>query len=181
VHQVLRSLVCAILLVVALSSLFSLLSSRRRIPPQLQPFGGEQLLFQVHGKGDQVYVCQEDAGTFALVLKAPDAKLFDKDGKPFGKHFGWEARGGSQVTGKPVVNVDWKSPRSIPWQLIDVVNHERSDMLSHVTTIQRLNTRGGEVPFFGCKASHAAPGSSRAVFRRLAFLRAEIMNAHSRQ
>jgi hypothetical protein len=95
-------------------------------PPQLQPFGGEQLLFQVHGKSDQIYVCQENAGKFALVPKALDAKLFDKDGKPFFKHFGeqtWEARGGSHVSGKAVVNADWKSPRSIPWQLNDVVNH----------------------------------------------------------
>jgi len=85
------------------------LSSRREIPSGLEPFGSEKLLFQVHAKGDQIHVCQEDAGKFAWVLKAPDAKLFDKDGELFGKHFAgptWEARDVSRVTGKVVASVD---------------------------------------------------------------------------
>ena len=178
-NQVLRNLVSAILLVVALSSFVSRLSSRREIPAQLQPFGSEQLLFQVHAKGDQIYACQEDAGKFAWVLKAPDAKLCNKDGKLFGKHLAgptWEASDGSRVAGKVAASVDCKDPRSIPWLLVDVVSHERSGVLSHVATIQGLYTRGGVAPIFGCNGSHVSR-EVRVLIRRLAFLGAEIVNA----
>jgi hypothetical protein len=158
-NQVPRNHASAIQLIVALSSLVSLLSSRREIPSGLEPFGSEKLLFQVRAKGDQIYVCQEESGKFAWKLKSPDAKLFDKDGKLFGKHFAgptWEARDGSRVTGEAVASVGWNDPRSVPWLLIDVVSHEHSGVLSHVTTIQCLYTRGGVAPIFGCKDSHAA-------------------------
>ena len=75
----------------------------QQVPRQLQPPANEQLLLQVQAKGDQVYTCKNDAGKVAWVLKAPDAQLFDKDGKPFGKHFAgpsWEASDGSRITWK---------------------------------------------------------------------------------
>ncbi len=79
-----------------------------QVPQQLQPPANEQLLLQVHAKGDQVYTCKADAAQFTWTLKAPDAQLFDETGKPFGKHFAgpsWEASDGSRVTGKAVANV----------------------------------------------------------------------------
>jgi hypothetical protein len=76
VRQVLRNLVSAILLVFAVVTLLSFLSSRWQIPPELEPFGSEQFVFQVHAQGDQIYVCHEDGAKFAWVLKAPDAQLF---------------------------------------------------------------------------------------------------------
>ena len=78
-----------------------------QVPKELQPPAGEQLLVQVHAKGDQVYVCKEGVTEFAWNLKAPEAQLFDNDDKPFGKHFAgpsWEAKDGSRVTGKAVAN-----------------------------------------------------------------------------
>src|SRR4029077_8273332 len=77
------------------------------IPSQLQPPANEQILVRVHAKGDQIYTCKGDAAQFTWVLKAPEAQLFDKDGKPFGKHFAgpsWEANDGSRVTGKAIAN-----------------------------------------------------------------------------
>ena len=53
----------------------------QQIPAQLQPPANEQLLLQVHAKGDQIYTCKEGATAFVWELKAPDAQLFDKDGK----------------------------------------------------------------------------------------------------
>jgi len=129
----------------------------QQVPPQLQPPASEQLLLQVHAKGDQVYICQEGVMQFAWALKAPEAQLFDKDGKPFGKHFAgptWEASDGSRVTGKAAGNVPSPDADSIPWLLVDVVNHEGSGVLSRVSRIQRLNTKGGKVPASGCDAAH---------------------------
>jgi Protein of unknown function (DUF3455) len=145
-------------LLAAANILFSSPASAQQIPQQLQPPAGEQLLLQVHAKGDQVYICKEGATEFSWGLKAPDAQLFDKDGKPFGKHFAgpsWEANDGSRVTGKAVANVPSPDPDSIPWLLVNVVGHEGTGALSRATSIQRLNTKGGKAPASGCDSVHA--------------------------
>ena len=124
--RLLRTLACFSLLPAAIFLLTSTCHAQE-IPPQLQPPASEQLLFQVHAKGDQVYICQEGATEFAWALKAPDAQLFEKDGKPFGKHSvgpTWEGSDGSSVKGKAVATVPSPDRDSIPWLLVDVVSHE---------------------------------------------------------
>jgi FtsP/CotA-like multicopper oxidase with cupredoxin domain len=131
--------------------------SAQQVPPELQPPANEQLLLQVHAKGDQVYTCKSEAAQFTWTLKAPDAQLFDKDGKPFGKHFAgpsWEASDGSRVTGKAAANAPSPDANSVPWLLVKVVSHDGAGVLSPVTSIQRLNTKNGKAPASGCDASH---------------------------
>jgi Protein of unknown function (DUF3455) len=147
----------AVLLAAAITVL-SFSTAAQQIPPQLQPTANEQLLFQVHAKGDQIYICQEGATEFVWGLKAPDAQLFDKDGKPFGRHFAgpsWEAKDGSRVTGKAIVNVPSPDADSIPWLLVDIMSHDGSGVLSRATTIRRLNTKGGKAPASGCDSVNA--------------------------
>ena len=154
-HQT-RGFTSAILLS-AVGTVFSFAASAQQLPPQLQPPAGEQLLLQVHAKGDQVYTCKADGTQFAWALKAPDAQLFDNDGKLFGKHFAgpsWEANDGSRVTGKAVANAPSPDADSIPWLLVNIINHEGNGVLSRATTIQRLNTKGGKAPASGCDAAH---------------------------
>ena len=143
----------------AAASVFPLFSARaQQIPQQLHPPANEQLLLQVHAKGDQVYTCMSVPAQFTWTLKAPDAQLFDKDGKPFGKHFAgpsWEATDGSRVTGKAVANTPSPDADSIPWLLVSIVGHDGSGVLSRATTIQRINTKGGKAPASGCDAAHA--------------------------
>jgi hypothetical protein len=144
-------------LLAAASATVSFSLAAQQIPPQLQPSADAQLLFKVHAKGDQIYTCKSDAAQFTWTLKAPDAQLFDKDGKSFGKHFAgpsWEANDGSRVTGKAVANAPSPDADSIPWLLVNVISHEGSGVLSSATTIQRLNTKGGKAPATGCDASH---------------------------
>ncbi|HEY4739434.1 MAG TPA: DUF3455 domain-containing protein [Candidatus Acidoferrales bacterium] len=151
-----RGLACATLLAGA-CAVFSFSVAAQDVPEKLQPPAGEQLLLQVRAKGDQVYTCKSDAGQFAWSLKAPDARLFDKDDKLFGKHFAgpsWEASDGSRVTGKAVANSPSPDGDSIPWLLVTVVSHDGSGVLSRVTSIQRVNTKGGKAPAAGCDASH---------------------------
>jgi hypothetical protein len=148
----------AAVLLAAASTALSLSVAAQQVPPQLQPPANEKLLLQVHAKGDQVYTCKGDATQFAWTLKAPDAQLFDKDGKPFGKHFAgpsWEASDGSRVVGKAVANAPSPDADSIPWLLVNIVSHEGSGVLSSATTIQRLNTKGGKAPASGCDAANA--------------------------
>jgi hypothetical protein len=152
-----RGLISAMLLG-ALSAGFSAATFAQDVPPQLQPPAGERLLLQVHAKGDQIYVCKGDGGTFGWTLKAPDAQLFDQSGKPFGKHFAgpsWEANDGSRVVGKAVANAPSPDADSIPWLLVSIVSRAGRGVLSRVTTIQRINTKGGKAPASGCDAAHA--------------------------
>ena len=144
-------------LLAAASTVLLFPAAAQQVPQQLQPPANENFLFKVHAKCDQVYTCKGDAGQFTWTLKAPDAQLFDKDGKPFGKHFAgpsWAAIDGSRVTGKAVANAPSPDPESIPWLLATVVSHDASGVLSSATTIQRLNTKGGKAPASGCDASH---------------------------
>jgi hypothetical protein len=137
---------------------FVLSANAQQVPKELQPPANEQLLLQVHAKGVQIYSCKADGGQFGWTLKAPDAQLFDKDGKPFGKHFAgpsWESNDGSRVTGKAVANSPSPDADSIQWLLVTVVSRDGDGMLTRVTSIQRINTKGGKAPASGCDASHA--------------------------
>jgi Protein of unknown function (DUF3455) len=145
-------------LLAAASAILSFSAAAQEVPQQIQPPANEQLLLRVHAKGDQIYTCKADGAQFTWTLKAPDAQLFDKDGKPFGKHFAgpsWEANDGSRVTGQAVANAPSPDADSIPWLLVNILTHDGSGVLSRATTIQRLNTKGGKAPTSGCDASHA--------------------------
>ena len=140
----------------AASTVLSFSVATQQVPKQLEPPANEKLLLQVHAKGDQVYTCKSDAGKFTWMLKAPDAQLFDKDGKPFGKHSAgpsWEASDGSRVTGKAEPSPPSPDPDSIPWLLIKIISHDGNGVLSPATSIQRLHTKGGKAPASGCDAS----------------------------
>jgi len=145
-------------LVAAICCALSGLAGAQEIPAQLKAPAGEELLLRVHAKGEQIYVCKGDGAKFAWTLKAPEAQLFDKDGKVFGKHFAgpsWEASDGSRVTGKAIANVPSPDAGSIPWLLVKVLTHEGSGALSRATSIQRIDTKGGKASEAGCDAAHA--------------------------
>jgi uncharacterized protein DUF3455 len=155
-HNRIRAFASATLLAAA-STALSFSVAAQEVPKQLQPPSNERLLLQVNAKGDQVYTCKSDAAQFTWTLKAPDAQLFDKHGKPFGKHFAgptWEANDGSRVTGKAIANSPSPDANSTPWLLITVLSRDGSGVLSPVTSIQRINTKGGKPDASGCDASH---------------------------
>jgi hypothetical protein len=170
-HKAIRA-IASFALAVAACSVFSLSADAQQVPKELQPPANEQFLLQVRAKGDQIYSCKADGGQFAWTLKAPDAQLFDKDGKPFGKHFAgpsWEASDGSRVTGKAMANAPSPGAESIPWLLVTVVSRNGDGVLARVTSIQRVNTKGGKAPASGCDATHTgreerAPYTADYVF-----------------
>jgi hypothetical protein len=116
-------------------------------------------------RGFQIYVCRSDAdGKAAWTLKAPEAELFDEQGKSIGKHFGgptWQLNDGSQVTGKMAAKVDAPDPKAIPWLLVTVTGNSGSGALSGVTSIQRVNTVAGLAP----AAKECTQKSGEAEFR----------------
>jgi hypothetical protein len=143
---------------VALAMTFTAAAGAQQVPPALQPPANEQLVLQVHAKGDQIYSCKVDGPQPGWTLKAPDAQLFEKNGKAFGKHFAgpsWEASDGSRVVGKAAANAPSPDADSIPWLLVKVVSQEGAGVLARVTSIQRINTKGGKAPASGCDGAHA--------------------------
>jgi hypothetical protein len=121
------------------------------IPASIQAPAGEELVLMARATGFQIYVCGPDVdGKPAWTLKAPEAELFDEQGKPIGKHFGgptWQLNDGSQITGKMAAKADAPDPnKAIPWLLVTVTANSGSGKLSGVTSIQRVNTVGGLAP-----------------------------------
>lgn len=135
------------------------------VPDSIQPPAGEDLVLMARATGFQIYVCRPDAqGKPAWTLKAPEAQLFDKQGKVIGKHFGgptWQLNDGSQVTGKMAAKVDSPDPKAIPWLLVAATGHSGNGALSHVTSIQRINTVAGLSP----AAADCSQQSGEAEFK----------------
>jgi len=127
------------------------------VPPQLRPPESARLILHALGKGDQIYACKQQDAQYTWVLKAPEAQLFDESGKVVGRHFAgpaWEANDKSAVTGKVVARADAPDKDAIPWLLLAAADHSGNGLMNRVSSIQRLNTKGGKAPGTGCDASH---------------------------
>ena len=125
-------------------------ASRPDVPDKIKAPAGEAVVLQAHATGSQIYVCQPGTdGKLAWVLKAPEAELRDQQGTIIGRHFAgptWKDNDGSEVTGKMAAKVDSPESDSIPWLLVTATGHSGEGVLSHVTTIQRIHTKGGLPP-----------------------------------
>jgi len=119
-------------------------------PDKLKPPAGEQVVFQTHATGVQIYACQQSAdGKYGWTLKGPEAELHDDHGAVVGRHFAgptWKHNDGSEVMGKMAAKVDAPDGNSIPWLLLSATSHNGEGVFAKVTSIQRLHTRGGKAP-----------------------------------
>src|ERR1700677_1442710 len=109
---------------------------------------GEAAVLSVHAEGAQVYECKAGAdGRLGWAFREPIATLL-ADGKTVGRHYAgpnWEYNDGSAVVGKVVGNAPGAAPNDIPWLKLDVATHRGSGVLTPVTTVQRINTKGGKL------------------------------------
>jgi Protein of unknown function (DUF3455) len=109
---------------------------------------GEILVTMVHAVGAQVYECRPDsAGKLVWQFREPIATLII-DGKTVGRHYAgptWEMMDGSAVSGKVAARAPGAGPNDIPLLKLEAIAWHGAGKLSGVTTIQRLNTRGGNV------------------------------------
>jgi Protein of unknown function (DUF3455) len=107
---------------------------------------GETVVLTVHAEGAQVYECKAGAdGKLAWAFREPIATLF-ADGKTIGRHYAgpnWEHIDGSAVVGKAAGNAPGAAPDDIPWLKLQVVSSRGNGVLTGVTTVQRINTKGG--------------------------------------
>jgi len=115
------------------------------------------LLFDAQADGVQIYACETADMGPEWVFKAPEASLFDAEGRQIGTHFAgpsWKLADGSEVTAAPVEKLDAPVSGAIPWLLLEVKTKRGSGRFAAVATIRRANTKGGAAPTTGCDASH---------------------------
>jgi len=121
-----------------------------KIPDQLKPPAGEELILRAHATGHQIYVCQAGSdGRRAWTLKMPQAELFDEKGAAIGSHYAgptWKLNDGSEIAGKMAARVDAPDKSAIPWLLVTVTSNSGKGALMHATSIQRIHTSGGLPP-----------------------------------
>src|SRR6202047_2303890 len=108
---------------------------------------GETVVLSAHAEGAQVYECKAGAdGKLAWAFREPIATLL-VDGKTIGRHYAgpnWEHIDGSAVVGKAAGNAPGATADDIPWLKLQVVSSRSSGVLTGVTTVQRINTKGGK-------------------------------------
>ena len=131
------------------------------VPANLQPAADEALLMVVPARGVQLYECRarkDAAGAYEWAFVAPEAELLDRHGQRIGRHYAgphWEALDGSKVVGAVRERADAPVAGAIPWLLLSARASGPSGTFSRVSSIQRVNTAGGNAPQGGCAADSA--------------------------
>ncbi len=109
---------------------------------------GESPVLTVHAEGAQVYECKPVTdGKLAWSFREPIATLI-ADGRTVGRHYAgpnWEHVDGSAVTARATGNAPGTTPADIPWLKLEVISHRGAGLLGNVTTVQRINTSGGQL------------------------------------
>jgi len=106
----------------------------------------ETLVATLHAEGAQIYECKTNAeGQGSWQFREPVATLV-MNGKTIGRHYAgpsWELVDGSVVTAKVIGSASGATASDVPLLKLEVTSRHGAGQLTPVTTIQRLNTRGG--------------------------------------
>ena len=118
---------------------------------------GHAPAFSWNAKGTQIYECTFDAKAgFAWTFRAPEADLFEADGKTVARHYAgpiWESTSdGSKIQGARVASEPSANPGAIAQLLLSATVLQMGPTFGRVSYIQRLNTTGGSAPASGCEA-----------------------------
>lgn len=137
-------------------------------PAALQPPDGERALFKWNATGAQIYECRADGkGRFTWTFVAPEAELFNQDNDIVGTHGAgpfWAALDGSRTVGTVRASAEGASPADIPVLLLSARPGGGSGLMRSVTSVQRLNTRGGSAPLAGCRTESDAGKQARQPY-----------------
>lgn len=124
-------------------------------PAALVPAGSERAAFTWSATGVQIYECRaSDKGGFAWAFVAPEAELFDQNRQKAGLHGAgpfWAALDGSRTIGTVKARSDGARPADIPLLLLSAKSAGTAGKMAGITSVQRLNTVGGNAPATGCQ------------------------------
>ncbi|MDI1237740.1 MAG: DUF3455 domain-containing protein [Polaromonas sp.] len=126
------------------------------VPAELKPADSERAAFTWHAVGSQIYECRADGkGGWAWGFVAPEADLFNRKGEKVGTHGAgphWAALDGSKTLGTVKARANGAGAADIPLLLLSARSAGGSGTMASVTSVQRLNTVGGNAPARGCEA-----------------------------
>ena len=115
--------------------------------PEAIAASGQTVVLTLHAEGAQVYECKAGAdGKPIWSFREPIATLM-ADGKTVGRHYAgpnWDHSDGSGVAAKVAGNAPGATTNDIPWLKLEATSHRGSGVLADVTTVQRINTKGGK-------------------------------------
>jgi uncharacterized protein DUF3455 len=149
------------------------------VPENLKVPATQMLSLEAHAAGVQIYTCsavKADPARFEWVFKAPEADLWDGNGKKIGKHYAgptWESSDGSKVIGEVVAKDDGPDAEAIPWLLLSAKSKSGKGVFSQVLSIQRLFTVGGKAPAEGCDKAQSGKEARVAYKARYTFFAAK--------
>ena len=129
------------------------------IAPSLRALPGQAPAFALTATGVQVYQCQAvpgDPSAYTWFLVTPDATLSNGTGTVarLASPNQWESlQDLSAVSGIPL-RMQEAGSSNMPWELLHAVPEGGDGMFAGVTSIQRVNTRGGAAPVGGCDDTH---------------------------
>ncbi len=124
------------------------------IPVALTVSDNEKQAFSWGATGSQIYECKADpSGKLAWIFKGPEADLFNAKNEKVGTHGAgpfWMAVDGSKTVGTVKARADAPNKSDIPWLLLATQSVGTPGAMARVTSVQRINTRGGVAPATGC-------------------------------
>ena len=141
--------------------MFAAAHAATTVPENLRPAPNETLTLETKATGVQIYTCsasKDNATRYEWTFKAPEAELFDPSGARVGKHYAgptWESIDGSLVVGEVKARDNGPDASAIPWLLLGAKSNSGNGMMGKVTSVQRVDTKGGKAPTDGCDVSQS--------------------------
>lgn len=148
-HLILAALCAGLLGACAFRPLDSA-DAAKPVPAALKPADGERVAFTWHAVGSQIYECRAAAkGGWAWVFVAPEADLYNQKNEKVGTQ---TALDGSNTVGTVKARADGARAADIPLLLLSAKSGGAAGKMASVTSVQRLNTEGGNAPAKGCES-----------------------------
>lgn len=139
--------------------------------PEAVAVKGEIWIGTIHAEGAQIYECKADpAGKLTWQFREPIATLIT-DGETVGTHYAgphWELNDGSKILGNVSGRAPGDTEMDIPLLRLESTPQSQKGLLAGITSIQRLNTKGGVAkgPCERAGALLSVPYSADYVFHR---------------
>ena len=137
------------------------------IAPGLRAPANEVPAFMLSGNGFMVYQCKAtpaNPNVYAWFFVAPDATLYEgghETARMATPNLLESLDDGTSLSG--VVRAAQASPGALPWTLSQAQSMGDAGLFANVSSMQRVNTRGGLPPATGCNADNDG-AESRVAF-----------------
>lgn len=153
-------------------------SAQKGLPALIQVATGNSLVLETKASGTIEYQCSKEKDpltTYKWTVAGPKAELADTYGEKIGEYSGpparWAHKDGSFVTGSQVA-ISPNGSKNIPMQLVKTDVAGGQGVLTTVSYVQRVNTKGGVAPSKKCSADNLGEKAEVAYSAQYRFWKA---------